>query len=282
MAEVRLRETAPAKINLALHVRERLADGYHRIETLFAFARDGDFLTAEPADKLRLTISGPFGDDLPNDESNLVLRAAARLRAAFAIDVGAALHLEKMLPIASGIGGGSADAAAAMRLLTQLWDIDAEDPRFAETAAVLGADVPACMLSETCFGEGIGEQLRPISAPALSGAPLLLVNPGVAVPTAPVFQAWDGIDRGALRVADPMQLDSGWRNDLQKPAIAIAPQIGDVLVSLAGAQGVVLAAMSGSGATCFAIFEDDHKRDSAASDLESQHRDWWILPTVLR
>lgn len=270
---MRLAETAYAKVNLALHVRRRRADGYHDLETLFAFAEDGDRLTAEPADGLRLSIEGPFATGLAADEGNLVLRAAHALRAAAGGDAGVHIVLDKRLPIASGIGGGSADAAAALRLLARLWEI--RDVDLMAIADGLGSDVPACLGSITAVGEGRGERLRPIAPPGLAGAGLLLVNPGVPLSTAAVFAAWDGLDRGPLDPCDP----AAGRNDLEPPARAIAPEIDAVLAALDGAP---LARMSGSGATCFALYASDADRDRARDRIVAAHPDWWTLATRIR
>lgn len=272
-------EVAPAKINLALHVRARQPDGYHRIETLFAFARDGDGLAAEPADALSLTIDGPFAAGLTAGPDNLVLRAAEALRAASGVGTGAQLTLDKRLPIASGIGGGSADAAAALRLLARLWRVEVDLDAIARR---LGADVPACLHSFTVRGDGRGDELRPIDGGGLSGLGLLLVNPGVAMPTGPVFAGWDGIDRGALGEGDPLAIAAQGRNDLEGPAVAIAPVIAELVAWLTARPGVLLARMSGSGATCFALFADASARDAAQRDCA---RDWpgaWCLATALR
>ena len=182
-----LTETAYAKLNLALHVRRKRADGYHELETLFAFCEDGDVLTADAADEISLTIDGPFAQGLETDDGNLVIRAARALREAAGVTAGARLHLTKNLPIASGIGGGSADAAAALRVLGRLWDVDVETSGIALN---LGADVPACVTSEAARGEGVGEALTPLGD-ALAGTPVLLVNPRVAVSTGAIFKAWD-------------------------------------------------------------------------------------------
>lgn len=267
-----MEETAYAKLNLALHVRARENDGYHRIETVFAFAEDGDTLRAEAADELNLQVEGPFASALGPD--NLVLRAAEALRARFGIAAGARLTLDKRLPVASGIGGGSADAAAAIRLLCRLWRIEAEETELIELAAALGADVPACLLSRTMRGDGRGDRLVP--SDSVTGTPVLLVNPGVAVSTAAVFRGWDGIDRGPLD--DPRD----GRNDLEAPARAIAPVIGDVLDLLGAAFGATLVRMSGSGATCFALFEDVACRDAADAAMASARPDWWRLASRLR
>jgi 4-diphosphocytidyl-2-C-methyl-D-erythritol kinase len=265
------REIAPAKLNLALHVRGKLPDGRHSIETVFVFCTDGDRLNAQAADELMLEVTGPFADDLPTADDNLVLRAARALREASGTSAGAALGLDKRLPVASGIGGGSADAAAALRLLTSLWRIG---PKFAEAVAPgLGSDVPACLLSLPARGEGAGDRLTPTALPELSGTPLLLVNPRVPLSTAEVFARWNGVDGGPL---------GDWRegrNDLQQPAIALVPQIGAVLEWLEAQAGATFVRMSGSGATCFALFESAEARDLAAGAVPPE---WWHLATFLR
>lgn len=272
------REIAPAKLNLALHVRGRLPDGRHAIETLFAFCTDGDVLSAESVeDRMSLLVRGPFAQSLDPDDPdeapkpNLILLAARRLLKAAGVSNGAVLELEKNLPVASGLGGGSADAAAALRLLTSLWDVN---PRHAqEVAPTLGSDVLACLLSLTARGEGAGDRLTPVPTPEISGMPVLLVNPGVPLSTAAVFAGWDGIDRGPL---------GDWRegrNDLQGPAMALVPQIEAVLAWLGLQPGATFVRMSGSGATCFALFDDETQRDAAA---EAVPREWWRLPTFLR
>jgi 4-diphosphocytidyl-2-C-methyl-D-erythritol kinase len=257
-----MREIAYAKLNLALHVRARQADGYHRIETLFAFCEDGDVLTAAPGEGLSLTVTGPFADALAGEGDNLVLRAA---RALGVDDI--ALTLEKNLPVASGIGGGSADAAAALRLL------GGDRGDLHEIAASLGADVPACLASRTARGEGKGERLTPIDDAGLAGTPVLLVNPRVALPTAAVFAGWDGVDRGPL---------GNWRegrNDLEAPGRRLVPQISAMLDALADAP---FARMSGSGATCFALFDSEAARDDVQGRIAADHSTWWSLATRLK
>lgn len=265
------REIAPAKLNLALHVRDRLPDGRHAIETVFAFCTDGDRLNAEPADELFLNVAGPFAGDLGPSEDNLVLKAARALRDASGVEKGAAMSLEKRLPVASGIGGGSADAAAALRLLTSMWGID---PAHASgIAPALGSDVPACLLSLPARGQGAGDKLMPIELPNASGSPVLLVNPRVQLSTGEVFGAWDGVDDGPL---------GDWRqghNGLQEPATRLVPQIQTVLSWLSAQAGASFARMSGSGATCFALFDSEGARDQAA---EAVPREWWRLATHLR
>ncbi len=278
----RLRETAFAKINLALNVRERQPDGYHAIDTLFAFARDGEQLSAVPAADLTLAIDGSFADALAGESDNLVLRAARELRMAFEVTDGAALHLTKSLPVASGIGGGSADAAAALRLLARLWRLAMDDRRLIAIASGLGADVPACLMSLTSRGEGRGDVLTQLPGDALADKPLLLVNPGVVVATGPVFAAWNGEDGGALTLSEPLALDPRWRNDLEPGARAVAPAIGDVLAALAAQPGAGFVRMSGSGATCFALFETMGDRDAAADAIAGDHPGWWLMASALR
>jgi 4-diphosphocytidyl-2-C-methyl-D-erythritol kinase len=256
---------------LALHVRGKLPDGRHAIETVFAFCTDGDRLAAVPADDLTLEVTGPFAADLGDKDDNLVLRAARALREAGAVSRGAALTLDKRLPVASGIGGGSADAAAALRLLTGLWGIDPKHAQ--EVAPELGSDVPACLLSFPCRGQGSGDRLTPIDLSDLSGTPVLLVNPLVPLSTAEVFANWDGVDGGPL---------GDWRegrNDLEAPARRLVPQIGEVLTFLTTRPQAFLVRMSGSGATCCALFESEEGRDSAA---EAVPPEWWRLATFLR
>ena len=265
------REIAPAKLNLSLHVRGKLPDGRHAIETIFAFCTDGDRLSAESADALTLEVSGPFADQLHDLEDNLVLKAARALRESGNVGSGAALRLDKRLPVASGIGGGSADAAAALRLLTSLWQIDPEHAQ--AVAPALGSDVPACLLSLPVRGEGAGDKLTPVNLPDLSGTSVLLVNPRVPLSTADVFARWDGRDQGPL---------DDWRErciGLEAAAIALVPQIETVLAWLSAQRGAKFARMSGSGATCFALFDSEQARDSAA---ELVPREWWRLATFLR
>jgi len=264
-------ETAFAKLNLALHVRERMPDGYHRIETVFAFCEHGDELSAELSDSLSLTLSGPFAGALQTSR-NIVLEAAAALGDASRTKQGAALHLRKLLPVASGIGGGSADAAATLRLLNRLWDLDWPNRRLEEVARDLGADVPACVHSSEMRGIGKGDELEPVEL-GLSRTPVLLVNPRVELSTADVFGRWDGIDRGPL---------GDWRqgrNDLEQAAASLAPQIGGILARLSAQRGADCVRLSGSGATCFAFFETEAQRDAAAMAVP---REWWHLATRLR
>jgi len=263
---------APAKVNLFLHVTGRRADGYHLLDSLAVFPAVGDFLSIEPADSLSLRITGPFGELLTAEPDNLVLRAARLLKP----DGGAALTLEKNLPVASGIGGGSADAAAALGLLSRHWGLEAP---LDELALQLGADVPVCLASAPARMSGIGDVLFP--GPNLPAFGILLCNPGVAVSTAEVFRA-----RAEKKFSPPAELPESWpgaaamaaalqalRNDLEEPAIALAPVIGDVLAALRRLPGCLLARMSGSGATCFALFPAPNAAAEAAAALNPSG--WW-------
>lgn len=271
-------ERAPAKLNLALHVRARRPDGYHALETLFAFCADGDVVTVAPAAADSLAVTGPFAAALEGAGDNLVTRAARAFRAALGGGP-VAITLEKRLPVASGIGGGSADAAATLRALARGAGVDPAAPELMRIAGALGADVPACLLGRAARGTGRGDALVPVAG--LGGAPALLVNPGVAVSTAAVFARWDGIDRGALPAGDAAAVAMAGRNDLQPAAEGIAPVIGDVLALLRAQAGVVVARMSGSGATCFALFADIAARDAAAAAVASLRPRWWRLATTI-
>ena len=268
---MQLTEPAPAKINLALHVRGKLPDGRHRIETIFAFCTDGDVLAAERADELILQAIGPFAGELdhgPND--NLVMKAARALQQEAGVSEGASLVLTKKLPVAAGVGGGSSDAAAALRLLTRMWGVDPSHA--ASVAPSIGADVPACLLSMTSRGDGAGDELQLVDA-GVSNMPILLVNPRVQLSTREVFAAWNGEDKGPL---------GDWRagrNDLETAAVERVPLVGTVLAWLGLQQGVQCVRMSGSGATCFALFENEEARDRAEVAVP---REWWRLASFLR
>lgn len=281
-----LSETGYAKINLALHVRERMADGYHRIETLFAFCEDGDLLTLAPQELgVALTVSGAFAGTLQSEPDNLVLAAARLMKIDEGLGptefAGAALHLDKRLPVAAGLGGGSADAGAAIRLLDRYWHMCRDEEELCERAASLGADVPACVVSRTRIGTGTGAELALPDVDDVSGIPVLLVNPGVPLATGPVFRAWDGVDRGPLAGGSVLQTALAGRNDLEVPAIRLCPVIAEVLGVLRATRPL-LARMSGSGATCFALFDDPATRDAADSVIAERHLDWWRLASRLR
>lgn len=274
-------EAAPAKVNLFLHVTGRRAgDGYHLLDSLAVFGPAEDGLAAEFAPELALALDGPFGNALGAEPDNLVLRAARLLaEAAGVAPPRAALRLTKRLPVASGIGGGSADAAAALRLLDRMWGAGLGESRLAELALRLGADVPVCVASRPARMLGVGEVLRP--APALPECGMVLANPGVALPTPEVFRA----RAAAAGFSPPAALPDSWpdaramaadlarlSNDLEPPAIALRPVIAEVLAALRASPGCLLARMSGSGATCFALYADAAAARRAAKALPAA---WW-------
>ncbi len=278
-----LTETAYAKVNLALHVRERRTDGYHALESLFVFATDGDRLSGclHERGEISLVLDGPFGKDLSAGPDNLVVKAANMLQERLGEKRGARLTLTKSLPVASGIGGGSADAAAALRLLNRVWEAQLPAAELERIGLDLGSDVPACVSSITQMVRGRGELLEPLHIEGLSGTPMLLINPGVGLSTASVFRQWDRVDRGPLMASKLDDLISNARNDLEEPAIRAAPVIADVISLLRKQSGVRLARMSGSGATCFALFDDAEGRAAAARAIAAQQPEWWTLETEI-
>ena len=299
-----MQETAYAKINLALHVRKRREDGYHELETLFAFVDGGDTLLAKRAEQDRLQVVGEFGTfltspipegeglgvgapasdnrdgvspppDLPphggrGSGANIVMQALGALPR----PDGLAITLEKNLPVAAGLGGGSADAGALFRLVEREHGLP-DDWR--TRAAKLGADVPACVESVTCVGRGTGTELEPIDSD-LTGTPALLVNPRVPLSTGPVFKAWDSKDRGPMPKGSAREIAEAGRNDLRDPAISQCPVIAEVLAALGNTEAWKVE-MSGSGATCFALFDSVEARDAAA---EAMRPEWWQMTGKLR
>ena len=287
-----LRTRARAKVNLDLRVLGRRADGYHELESLVAFAGIGDELSLRPHQALALAISGPRAAGLEADDGNLVLRAARAFERAFPSAETGAFHLIKRLPVASGIGGGSADAAAALRLLARLNGIALSNGNLREVAASIGADVPVCLESRSRLMAGVGESLGPVlPLPTLYA---VLVNPGVPVETAGVFRALGLAAGQPLKVARDQWAASPSEaaelrallacsgNDLAAPAQRIAPEIGEVLERLKRLPESRLARMSGSGATCFALFDDCHASAAAAKMLAKERPGWWVRPTLLR
>jgi 4-diphosphocytidyl-2-C-methyl-D-erythritol kinase len=273
-----LSEFAPAKINLHLHVVGRREDGYHLLDSLVVFAGIGDRLTVSPSEELTLSVTGPFGADLEMEADNLVLRAARVLAAQAGILATGRLTLEKNLPVASGIGGGSADAAATLRLLCRFWGLDPSMP--AQLAGGLGADVPVCLAGQPALMSGTGETLSPV--PTIPDIGIVLINPGVAVSTPAVFRARHG------PFSEPGRLPhDGWRdaaslvatlrstrNDLEPPARLLASTIGDALDTVAVAPGCLMARMSGSGATCFGVFSTPATAHAAARTIIRDR--WWV------
>jgi 4-diphosphocytidyl-2-C-methyl-D-erythritol kinase len=272
---------APSKVNLYLHVTGRRDDGYHLLDSLVAFADIGDRLTAEPATSLSLTVDGPEAADLAAvGDDNLVLRAGRLLADRAGITAGAALHLDKHLPVAAGIGGGSSDAAAALLALKRLWRISLEDEALCALGARLGADIPACLFGRAVWVGGIGERLEPTGP--LPEAGILLVNPRRALPTAAVFAARRG-PFGHVGQFAPMPCKASalaralmpCRNDLTEAAIGLVPEIAAVLERLGWLPGSLLARMSGSGATCFALFADRTGAEEARAVVAAAEPRWW-------
>lgn len=282
-----LSETAPAKLNLYLHVVGRRSDGYHHLDSLVAFTQAADRLRAEPAPELSLAVDGLFAEGLKGETNNIVLKAARALAAHAAVATGARLTLIKNLPVASGIGGGSADAAAALRLLRRLWRLEIDDAALQGIAAMLGADVPVCLASATSYMGGIGEELAP--APRLPAVGIVLVNPRVPLITARVFQARNGLFSQPARFdetpASPRHLATMLAtrgNDLQAPAATLVPAINSVLDALRASPGCLLARLSGSGATAFGLYENEPAAAMAASWIGAREPHWWVVPTRLR
>ena len=283
-------ENAPAKVNLTLRVLGRRADGYHELESLVAFAEVGDRLALVPGGELSLTVRGPNAGQAGKDADNLVLKAAQALAARVAgVGLGA-FDLDKRLPVAAGLGGGSADAAAALRLLARANNIPADDGRLYDAARVTGADVPVCLDPRPRLMRGIGEILSaPLKLPAL---PVVLANPGVALPTKSVFAGWKPAGPQALTLdvasltkitsrEEYLQLLATQANDLESAAIAVEPVIAEVLVALRALAGCRLGRMSGSGATCFALFSSAAAAIEAARVLSGKYPQWWVRPSAL-
>lgn len=269
-------EVARAKINLALHVIGRRPDGYHDLDSLVAFADVGDRLAFTAADAgVAIACDGPFGAALRRTGANLMGDAAELLKAAFPGRArGARIRLDKALPLASGLGGGSADAAATLRGLSRLWGLDCAADRLQVLGLKLGADVPVCLGSETCRMRGIGEAITAV--PGFLPRPAVLVNPGFALATADVFRAL-GLEPGATGhppIGDPARLEP-LRNDLLAPALRMAPAIRHVLNEIERHSGVEVVRMSGSGPTCFGLFGSPDQARWAAEAIRTRHPGWW-------
>ena len=277
---------APAKINLYLHVGAPRADGLHPLDSLVMFARDaGDVITVEEGDGLALSITGPFADALPVSDDNLVLRAANVLATHAGVRANAAIGLDKHLPIASGIGGGSADAAAALHALNDLWNARASAEDLAALGAQLGSDIPSCVHARTARMSGIGADTRAVACPALHA---VLVNPRAPAPTGAVYRAFDDacLGRDLAPVDDPPTDDvrlwlAAQRNDLEPAAVTVAPAVGEVLDVLKALAPDALVRMSGSGATCFAITDTREDAVALAARLAAARPAWWVRPTRL-
>ena len=284
-------ERAPAKINLTLHIVGRRADGWHELESLVVFTRSGDTLALEPGGALALAVAGPTAGAAGATGDNLVLRAARALAARVPdLQVGA-FTLTKRLPVAAGIGGGSSDAAAALRLLARANGIALDDPRVVEAAAVTGADIPVCLAAKARMMRGVGDRLGPLLD--LPPLPALVVNPGVPLETKSVF-ARMGLEPGWSSTASAHPAFSGGesadamfavlrrgRNDMEDAACVMAPIVSDVLAVLGAARGCRLARMSGSGATCFGLFTDCRAVARARQAIAEVHPGWWAKPAML-
>lgn len=286
-------EFAPAKINLTLHVLGRRDDGYHLLESLVAFAGVGDELEVAKGPTFTLDVDGPFAGELPDAAGNIVVAAADALaHGASDIPPGAAIRLRKNLPVAAGIGGGSANAAACLRALLKLNGKSMSDTALNQIAVGLGADVPVCLRSEISMMSGIGQIVEP--APALPEVHAVLVNPRVAVPTGPIFQAL-GLLQGAMVAEEAPSPPAGGfrsaaalvdyltlcRNDLEPPAAGMVREIGDVQDALFATEGCLFARMSGSGATCFGLYAKAGDAGAAAARMKSEHPGWWVADAPL-
>ena len=281
-----IKGTAPAKVNLTLHVTGQRDDGRHLLDSLVVFASAADQLGASVAPDLRLQVGGPFATGVPTDDSNLVMRAAAALQQARGVRIGAALTLDKNLPHAAGIGGGSSDAAIALTMLADLWNVAPLPPEAPEVLA-LGADLPVCLRApQVTRMSGIGDVLSPV--PDLPRAALVLVRPPVAVPTQDVFKGLTNKD-GAPMEPLPEGLDfdgfAHWlarqRNDLLPPAQDIAPQIAEAIASLNAQPQVAVAGMSGSGATCYGLVRDMATARQVARVIQVRQMSWWVAPAEI-
>ncbi|MGY3621324.1 4-(cytidine 5'-diphospho)-2-C-methyl-D-erythritol kinase [Bradyrhizobium sp. USDA 10063] len=289
-------EDARAKVNLTLRVVGRRVDGYHDLESVVAFADCADRLTLTPGEELTLTTSGPMAEACGETADNLVLKAARLLGERVPDLKTGSFALEKVLPVAAGIGGGSADAAAALRLLARLNDLALDDERLRDVALQTGADVPVCVVSHACDMTGVGETLMPLNLPKM---PCVMVNPRIPVATKDVF-AELGLRPGDLLVGatdvvlqgpswpeqggsleEWVEALAGSSNDLEAPAVRIQPVIGEVIAALNATNGAWLARMSGSGATCFAIYENTADAQRAAEKLRREHPLWWVHSGVL-
>jgi len=277
---------APAKINLYLHVTGQRDDGFHLLDSLIVFADFGDQVSVAPADQLTLSIDGPFATGLSNGDDNLVIQAAYLLADRAGIEAQAEITLTKNLPVASGIGGGSADAAATLQALTQLWQITLDQEELRGLAGKLGADVPVCLTDKPSFVSGIGEIITP--APSLPKTWLVLVNPGEMVSTPEVFALRDSdftdtapFDGSPTTPAELAAILSERNNDLRAPATLVAPVIAEVLAALGATDSQLLNRLSGSGATCFALFSDEIAAEEAAKFVQKDHPSWWVQAAAM-
>lgn len=273
---------APAKVNLFLHVTGKRVDGYHTLQSLVGFADVGDDLEFSKHDSLYIDVIGPFAAPLENLKDNLVYKTAQMLSKAYGVPPRGKIILTKNLPIAAGLGGGSSDAAATLKGLEQLWHLPEDPLRMQEVAQQLGADVPVCMYKKLAWVEGVGEKVT--CMPETPGMHFVLVNPLVPTPTAEVFKGFRGRNSDPLRFSSHRKSAAGWiadlktyRNDLTDAAIAVTPEIKDVLFAIGSTTGCLLHRLSGSGATCFGIYDTAQAAQVAADMLEAHYPDWWVV-----
>ena len=290
MVSNKISRLARAKINLDLLITGRRDDGYHLLDSLVVFADYGDEISVRPAQDLSLSISGPFAAGLKGESGNIILKAARMLQDKFNIYQGADIKLVKNLPVSSGIGGGSADAAAALHALAELWNIEGGNPDLGDLSLSLGADVPVCMVSQTVQMSGVGERLRPVTL----NFPLylLLVNPGIAVSTAGIFRARTARKavfsperelRDHIGNLDQLRdIISSAGNDLEQDACEAAPEIGHALAQIRHGDGCVASGMSGSGATCYGVFTSPEMAHGKAVHISGNFPDWWVMPVRVR
>lgn len=281
---------SPAKINLDLRITGRRADGYHLLDSIVVFADVGDELDATLSDHLSLEIDGPFGAGLSAGKDNLVFKAAQALCDVAGVEPNIHFNLTKNLPISSGIGGGSSNAAVALTLSNKLLKLKLSEEHLMHVALEIGADVPVCLEPQITHMSGIGEQLTPIRHELKQ--PALLVNPGISVSTAEIFSVFHNLEFSFSpeRELQPNQVNwslmldhlKASTNDLQRPACTINTSVNDVLEALAKLEGVILSRMSGSGATCFALFKDQSMCEDAAKKLSKAHKNWWVKSTYIR
>jgi 4-diphosphocytidyl-2-C-methyl-D-erythritol kinase len=277
----------PAKINLDLLITGRRKDGFHLLDSVVVFVGYGDELTAKAADGLSLDIKGAFANKLNNDPENLVLKAARKLCEFAGVKPDIKFQLTKNLPVSSGIGGGSSNAAAALKLTMELLNLDVGDVDLRKLALSLGADVPVCLQSNTSHMTGIGENIKQIDL--CGGQPILLVNPGVSVSTPDIFKSFKNmalpftsrkpVDFNQINWTLMLEHLKASKNDLQMPASVINASVSEVIEKLKNLEGLIFSRMSGSGATCFALFESDDLCKKAAKSLSNQHETWWIKAT---
>ncbi len=277
---------ARPKVNLFLHVTGKRQDGYHLLESLACFVEGGDRITVATSEEISLFETGPFAAETGCQSRNLVLLAADQLKQMSGIQAGARILLEKNLPVASGIGGGSADAAKTIELLCDLWDLKLSDAKLQQVAGALGADVPVCLKGQTALMSGIGDHVEPVAG--LPGFSILLINPGIAVSTAQVFRTMTLPDE-KLTVPDFSGMDQvsffealrQCRNDMQPAALALAPEISTVLKILGTEEDCQLSRMSGSGATCFGLFRTLERAQQAQRRIREQYPHWWMLASCI-